>query len=277
MFAGVSDVATGDPHEPCECEDRRMVPAIDPADAASDPHIVLGLVGAPGAAFSLARELADSGLNSELDERLPGARWCIEVMEDRLVQPPATDAEIVKAARKTLLDKGWDVVVCLTDLPLHVDQRPVVAHANPVRNVAIVSVPALGAMGARQRIREIIMRLLVRLIGSAEQRGAYAQRAGLPSRRVTVQRVRELGSDPADEAFFYTARVLTGNLTLIGGMVATNEPWRLSLRLSRALTGAVAAGVFGLVTAISGGSPMLMGGTGSRVRRWFRSVRPSRP
>ena len=64
-----------------------------------------------------------------------------------------------------------------------------------------------------------------------------------------MQRVRELGSDPADEAFFYTARVLTGNLTLISGMVAANEPWRLSLRLSRALTGAVAAGVFGLLTA----------------------------
>jgi len=93
------------------------------------------------------------------------------------VQPPATDADIVKAARKTLLDKGWDVVVCLTDLPLHVEQRPVVAHANPVRNVAIVSVPALGAMGARHRIRETIVRLLVRLIGSAEQRRAQARGA----------------------------------------------------------------------------------------------------
>ncbi len=210
---------------------------------------MLGLVGDPGTAFSLARELADTELQSELDQRLPGARWCIEVMEGRLVQPPATDAEIVQAARKTLLDKGWDVVGCLTDLPLHVEQRPVVAHANPVRNVAIVSVPALGAMGARHRIREVIGRLLVRLIGSAEERGADAQRGGRPSRRVTVQRVRELGSDPADEAFFYTARVLTGNLTLITGMVAANRPWRLSLRLSRALTGAVAAGVFGLVTA----------------------------
>jgi hypothetical protein len=226
-----------------------VVPPTDPVHDEPDPHIVLGLVGDPGAAFSLARELADTELHSELDQRLPGARWCIEVMEGRLVQPPATDAEIVKAARKTLLDKGWDVVVCLTDLPLHVEQRPVVAHANPVRNVAIVSVPALGAMGARHRIREVIGRLLVRLIGSAEERGADAQRAGRPSRRVTVQRVRELGTDPADEAFFYTARVLTGNLTLITGMVAANRPWRLSLRLSRALTGAVAAGVFGLVTA----------------------------
>jgi hypothetical protein len=124
-----------------------MVPATDPVHADPDPHIVLGLVGAPGAAFSLASELADAGLASELDQRLPGARWCLEVFEGRLMQPPATDAEIVKAARKKLLEKEWDVVICLTDLPLHVEQRPVVAHANPVRNVAIVSVPALGARG----------------------------------------------------------------------------------------------------------------------------------
>jgi hypothetical protein len=231
-----------------------MAPETGPAhadgDPHADPHIVLGIVGDPGAAFALARELADTELHCELDHRLPGARWCVEVMEGRLVQPPATDAEIVKAARKILLDKGWDVVICLTDLPLHIEQRPVVAHANPVRNVAIVSVPALGAMGARHRIRETIVRLLVRLIaGSAELHGGKGHSLGKRLRRVTVQRVRELGSDPADEAFFYTARVLTGNLTLISGMVAANQPWRLSLRLSRALTGAVAAGVFGLVTA----------------------------
>src|ERR1700720_2357865 len=116
----------------CGCNDQRMVPAIDPVHADPDPHIVLGIVADPGAAFALARELADTELNVELDQRLPGARWCIEVVEGRLVQPPATDADIVKAARKALLDKGWDVVVCLTDLPLHVEQRPVVAHANPV-------------------------------------------------------------------------------------------------------------------------------------------------
>ena len=233
-----------------ECNDLGMTPAADPVDADPDPHIVLGIIGDPGAAFSLARELADTELHCELDQRLPGARWCVEVMEHRLVQPPATDAQIVKAARKTLLEKGWDVVICLTDLPLHVDQRPVVAHANPVRNVAIVSVPALGAMGGRHRIRETIVRLLVRLIaGSAELHHSKGDGGRRSSRRLTVQRVRELGSDPADEAFLYTARVLTGNLTLISGMVAANQPWRLSLRLSRALTGAVAAGVFGLVTA----------------------------
>jgi hypothetical protein len=86
-----------------------MVPAIHPVRAEQDPHIVLGLVGDPGAAISLARELAEDGLEAELNRRLPGARWCIEVVEGRLVQPPATDDEIVKAARKLRLKREWDV------------------------------------------------------------------------------------------------------------------------------------------------------------------------
>lgn len=223
-----------------------MVPTNEP-HTDHGPHIVLGLVGAPGAAFALAQELADADLGEELDRRLPGARWQVEVVEGRLVQPPATDAAIVDAARRLLLDKGWDVVVCLTDLPLHIRRRPVVAHANPVRNVAILSVPAVGAVWPRQRIRETIMRLVERLIGFDEHRGTGAHGSSSPWRRLLVERVRELGTDPADEAFAYTARVLTGNLMLLGGMVAANQPWRLSLRLSRALTGAVAVGIFALV------------------------------
>jgi hypothetical protein len=223
-----------------------MVSPTDLPHTDHDPQIVLGLVGAPGVAFSLARDLADAGLGEELERRLPGAQWRVEVVESRLVQPPATDAAIVDAARQLLLDSGWDVVVCLTDLPLHIHRRPVVAHANPVHNVAIVSVPAFGAMSARHRIREGIVRLVERLIGSRE-RGPDPQGGLAPPRRLSVQRVRELGTDTANGAFAFTARVLTGNLVLLGGMVAANQPWLLSLRLSRALTGAVAVGVFGLV------------------------------
>jgi hypothetical protein len=226
-----------------------MVPETDSPGAPHGPRITLGLVGAPGPAFWLACELVDEGLSTELERRLPGAHWCVQVVEDRLVQPPADDAAIVEAARRMLLDNGWDIAVCLTDLPLHVNRRPVVAHANPVRNVAIVSVPALGALGARQRIREMILRLLQRLIGFDQQRGADRADLRWAPRRLWVERVRELGTDPVDGAFAYTARVLTGNLVLLGGMVAANQPWRLSLRLSRALTGAVAVGILALVTA----------------------------
>ena len=92
------------------CDDQRMVRPTDPPNADHGPYILLGLIGAPGAAFSLARGLADAGLGKELERRLPGARWHVEVVEGRLVQPPATDGAIVDAARRLLLNRGWDVV-----------------------------------------------------------------------------------------------------------------------------------------------------------------------
>ena len=46
----------------------------------------------------------------------------------------------------------------------------------------------------------------------------------------------------------FTARVLSGNLRLLIGMIRANQPWRLAIGLSRALTAALAAGVFALVT-----------------------------
>jgi hypothetical protein len=223
-----------------------MLPTTDPLHADDGPQIVLGLIGAPGVAFALARDLAEGDLGAELEQRFPGANWRVEVVETRLVQPPATDTAIVDAARRLLLSRGWDAAVCLTDLPLHIQRRPVVAHANPVQNVAVVSVPAFGAVGARQRIREAIVRLLERVIGS-HARGPDTRGVVAAPRRLSMWRVRELGTDTASGAFAFTARVLTGNLVLLGGMVMTNQPWRLSLRLSRALTGAVAVGVFGLV------------------------------
>src|SRR6201987_5844 len=107
-----------------------MVSPIDLPHADHGPQIVLGLVGAPGVAFSLARDLADAGLGEELERRLPGARWRVEAVESRLVQPPATDAAIVDAARHLLLDRGWDVLVLLTDLPVPIHRRPALAQVN---------------------------------------------------------------------------------------------------------------------------------------------------
>jgi hypothetical protein len=46
----------------------------------------------------------------------------------------------------------------------------------------------------------------------------------------------------------FTARVLSGNLRLLFGMIWANQPWKLAIGLSRALIAALATGVFVLVT-----------------------------
>ncbi|MEO9329738.1 hypothetical protein [Gordonia aurantiaca] len=216
-------------------------------DPGGGPVVVLGIVAAPGQPIGLARKLLDADLAAHVQSLFPGARWVVEIVESALVRPPATDAEIVDAARSLLLEREWDLIVCFTDLPLHVGKRPVVAHANTVHGVAVVSVPALGPAGLRQRARETLTGLLGQLLGANPDDMREHRRS--PSRSPLRHRVRQLGTDTDDEGIAFTARVLTGNLRLLTGMVRANRPWRLALGLTKALTGAIAAGVFALVTA----------------------------
>src|SRR6202012_6248349 len=65
------------------------------------------------------------------------------------------------------------------------------------------------------------------------------------------RRMLELGTrvEHGDLGVGFVARVITGNIWLLMGMLRANRPWRLALRLMRALAAAFAAGVFALVTS----------------------------
>ena len=204
------------------------------------PDVVVGLLAAPGAPAELARRLAVD-LAGALAARHCEVSWSVPVVVDGLVQPPADDAEIVAAARDRLLAEDWDLTLCLTDLPLSLDRRPVVAHASTLHGVGVLSLPALGPVGQRRRALESALGLVRSLLGDEDGDDA----AGMG------RRLRQLATDPDDddEGVRFTARVLTGNVRLLLGMVRANRPWRLAVGLSRALTAAIAAGVFALVTA----------------------------
>ena len=163
-------------------------------DPAAGPEVVLGGIAAPGAPHTLAEQLLQD-LPAELAHRSVGVRWRIEVLPRPLVEPPASDREIVSAARELLLSRGWDLAVCLTDLPLRVARRPVVGHASPVHAVAVLCVPALGAVGLRRRARDTVLRLLDTLLGEPAETAVPTERAAGRFHRIG-RRARALGTDP---------------------------------------------------------------------------------
>jgi hypothetical protein len=212
------------------------------------PDVRVGVVIAPAISDELTAGLVDD-IREELEARFRDVRWALQLLDDGLVEPPADDSEIVGAARQLLLARAWDLVVVLTDLPLSLARRPVVAHASPTHGVAVVSVPALGTLAVRRRLRDAVLRLLGALLGEARDEGTDGRSDAARWRRIG-SRLRELGSEVGGQAplLRFTTRVFTGHLRLLFGMVRANRPWQLAARLSRALAAAAAAGIFALVT-----------------------------
>ena len=147
-----------------------------------------------------------------------------------------------------LLERGWHLAVCVTDLPLQTARRPVIAHVSATHGVAVLSMPALGPVSVRKRTAETIVRLVGHILGELQAEGD-AER--LPLAEAVTRRMRELGArtERGEHGVGFVARVVTGNIWLLLGMLRANRPWRLALRLMRVLVVAFAAGVFALVTS----------------------------
>jgi hypothetical protein len=209
--------------------------------------VVVGVVGAPGTTAGLAESLAQE-LPAELAARFPGVEWRAEVAEMEPAHPWAHAMELMDGVRRRLLERGWELGVGLTDLPLRSGRRPMTAQASATHGVGLVSVPALGAVGRDRRLRSAVVRLVEGLLGEDEGEGS-----GRHARM--TRRLHELASplgrarERDDGTVRFVGAALRGNLRLLVGMVRANEPTQLIVRMSRALVVALGTAAFAIVAS----------------------------
>jgi hypothetical protein len=219
------------------------------ASAAEEP-IVVGLLADPGLTHDLAEEL-EPELTALLRKRFPEVEWKVVVEVEPLAGAVVgSGVDVVQVARRRMLTEHWKLVICLTDLPLHLGRRPVTAYASATLGVGVVSVPALGVVAVETRARRAVLRLVEGLLGESVTR--RERTAGDRERRARIgRRLRELAF-PVGRAYVQddrTVRFVTatgrGNLRLLAGMVRERV---VLFNLATALT--VAVGVLTLFLAL---------------------------
>lgn len=172
--------------------------------------IEVGIITDPGLAEEVGAAVA-TRLAGRLRDRIEcEAEWRVH----HRTHPLATGqqsrlAEI--AAAELPVDSTWDITVLLTDLPRREGTDPVEMETSADRRVAVVSLPALGAIRLNNRAERAIVAAVAQLLDPTTSVG------------------RRRTNSPIGARF-----------RLLVGMVRANRPWQLFFGLSRAL-----AGVFG--------------------------------
>jgi hypothetical protein len=213
---------------------------------------VVALLADPDAPTEIAQRMAQS-LPSRLahksgDRRRFDVRVVSEPFSSGTEDPPTLMRRIIDRARA----EDWEIVVALTELPLHSHGRTLVVDLSHEHGSALLSLPPLGGLRLQTRTRWAVEEVVQSLTGPRAT-GPQGPVQRQPRLGVFVGRLAPLHrgpvgeEEPADVRYVVTGP--RGHLRVLVGMVRANRPWRLVPGLSKALAAALATGAIATVNS----------------------------
>lgn len=222
----------------------RTAESIEASDDGGDT-ITIGLVPSPGLPEEIANDISDE-LARVLGESVDSdVRWVVRVVPDPITGSNVETPDLLEELGTLAHTDAWDYTIALTDLPVRRNKKIVIADASRDQRAGWISIPALGAIRLRHKVRRITIQLVEDLYvapGEDDIENDELLHAEEASRGDT--------SD-AEEMIDvrYVSRSRFAIVHLLGGMVYANEPWTIFPSFKTTAVTAVATGSYGLIFA----------------------------
>lgn len=210
-------------------------------------EVVVCVLADPDLPATLAAQLHDV-LPELLGEAVADTvTWTVRTVPDPFEEMSPDHSRLMAKAREHVRNTEWDLVVCVTDQPMRDESGVVVASIDTDGRVAVVSLPALGGLFLRRRLRAIVVPIIASLVAQIDGPRDPTVSSDELRRRLPLRRARlhEPESGPAQLQIVRVGWSSTPHL--LAGMVRANRPWRLVLGLSKAMAGALAGIAFGVL------------------------------
>ncbi|MDV3126949.1 hypothetical protein M1247_18650 [Mycobacterium sp. 21AC1] len=205
--------------------------------------MTVGLVADPGLSTKIVEALAEELPTAFAEKISDRVDWRVEVYSLALPLDEDGNIEVSKYSDDLMREKGWNLVVCVTELTRRLGQTLVVSDTNKSHGAALISLPALGAIRLRHHARGSIIRVVR---GMFDPRSPNAERLNRLNAS-SLQPIRErVADDSSGRNVFIELSPLRGRLRVLLGMVQVNRPWRMLPSLSSAIAAAVATAAFGV-------------------------------
>ncbi len=206
--------------------------------------MVVGLLADPDLPVEIARRIAED-LPDVLAERITDqVSWEVETVCDPFEAGAPDYDRLLDKARQRVSGVGWDIAICITDVPIRTANGAVVADVSIRDHVALLSLPAMGGFRLTRHTRDVIVALVDELAGGL----IAVDRADAPTdERPSATAGLARRAAPVDKDVDTELVRSWGALRLLAGLVRANRPWHLTVGLSTALAGAATGSLFGIL------------------------------
>ncbi|MGW7072748.1 hypothetical protein ACWGII_37115 [Streptomyces sp. NPDC054855] len=213
---------------------------------------VVALLADPDAPTEIAQRMARVLPARLAGKSGQGRRFDVEVISEPFTSGSEDPPTLMRRIKDRASAESWDIVVALTDLPLHTHGHTLAVEVSHEHSVALLSLPSLGGLRLQTRARRAVEEAVLGLADSQATEGEESARSQSPptpfaGRLAPVHPSPVSKEEDADRRYVVSGP--RGFVRVLIGMVRANRPWRLVPGLSKALAAALATGAVATVNS----------------------------